>query len=298
MAAPLPSREPSRPTAEKMYPTIAAAIDYLVAQRSDHPSLDDVARVAGLTPHHFQRTFKEAVGVSPKRFLQHFIAADARKALIDGASVLDAALMTGHSGPSRLHDLFIVSEAMTPGAFKSKGEGTIVRYGQVAGPLGTMLVGATDKGICWLSFIGDDEGRSQSEMRSDWPAAEFVQDQSAIEPYAKRISSIAKGTVAAADKPLKLHVCGTNFQLKVWEALLRIPDGNLATYGQIATAIRQPTASRAVGSAVGANSISLLIPCHRVIRAAGAGQNYRWGAARKHALISMELSTAELANAS
>ncbi len=273
------------------YEPVAAAVDYLVARREEQPSLDDVAAHVGLSPAHFQRVFKAGAGLSPKRFLQHLAAADARRALVEGGAVLDAALAAGLSGPSRLHDLFLVAEAMTPGAFRRKGEGETIRYATAAGPFGETLIGATDKGVCWLSFPScDGLQRSIAEMKADWPAAAFEPDADFIAPLAAQAFAFASG--ARGGDPLRLHVQGTNFQLKVWEALLRIPKGRFATYGHVAEAIGKKSASRAVGAAVGANAISLLIPCHRVIRASGAIHNYRWGAARKRALIAYETAAA------
>jgi AraC family transcriptional regulator of adaptative response/methylated-DNA-[protein]-cysteine methyltransferase len=214
-------------------------------------------------------------------------ASEARRALDEGGSVLDAAFAAGLSGPSRLHDLFLVAEAMTPGAYRKKGEGETIRHAEVYGPFGRALIGATEKGICWLSFT-EPHGlaRSLSEMKSDWPAAKFLEDRAFIGPIAARAFAFATGR--ALGRPLGLYVQGTNFQLKVWEALLSIPAGRCVTYGDLARAVGAPKASRAVGAAVGANMISLLIPCHRVILASGVVHNYRWGAPRKKALLAME----------
>lgn len=269
------------------YEPVARAIDFLVANWEARPTLDETARVAGLSPQHFQRVFKEGAGVSPKRFLQAMAAGEARRAFDDGASVLDAAFAAGLSGPSRLHDLFLAAEAMTPGAYRKKGAGETIRHAEVDGPFGRTLIGATAKGICWLSFI-EPMGlqRSLDEMRADWPAAGYIEDPAFIEPIAARAFAFAAGQ--RLDKPLGLFVQGTNFQLKVWQALLSIPCGGRATYGDIAAAIGAPGAGRAVGAAVGANMISLLIPCHRVILASGVIHNYRWGANRKRALLALE----------
>lgn len=284
------SRQPSStivaPPRLDDYEPVARAIDFLVSNAEERPSLEDTAEQVGLSPHHFQRVFKAGAGVSPKRFLQYMAAGEAKRAMKAGQSVLDAALTAGLSGPSRLHDLFLVSEAMTPGAYRKKGEGLLIRYGAVDGPYGRVLLGATDKGVCWLSFIGDDPQRSLTEMKEDWPAAEFANDEGFVAPLATQAFSFARGEGGAA--PLGLHVQGTNFQLKVWEALLTIPCGRLVTYGDLASAIGAPKASRAVGAAVGANMISLLIPCHRVILSSGVIHNYRWGTARKKAIIAME----------
>ncbi len=269
------------------YAPVARAIDFLVANFEDAPSLEDTAAVVGLSPAHFQRVFKEGAGVSPKRFLQFVAAGEARRTIAAGGNVLDAAFAAGLSGPSRLHDLFLAAEAMTPGAYRRKGKGETIRYGEVDGPFGRALIGATDKGVCWLSFTGPDGlARSIAEMKGDWPAARFVEDADFIAPLAERAFAFARG--AALDKPLGLHVQGTNFQLKVWEALLRIPSGHCVTYGDLAAAVGAPKAARAVGAAVGANMISLLIPCHRVILSSGVVHNYRWGPARKKAILAME----------
>jgi AraC family transcriptional regulator of adaptative response/methylated-DNA-[protein]-cysteine methyltransferase len=274
------------------YEPIARAIDYLVANWEAAPSLDDAARHVGMSPTHFQRVFTEGAGVSPKRFLQHVSASEAKRALVDGRSVLDASFAAGLSGPSRLHDLFLVSEAMTPGQWSKKGEGLLIRYAEADGPFGRALIGATDKGICWLSFV-EAEGfaRGQAEMRADWRAAHFVEDADFVGPLAERAFAFARGE--ASGRPLALHVQGTNFQLKVWDALLRIPLGATTSYGALGDAIGAPKAARAVGSAVGANMISLLIPCHRVLRASGAIKDYRWGGARKKALLAMEAAIGE-----
>ncbi len=276
------------------YAPVAQAIDFLVAARDEQPSLDAVAAHVGLSPSHFQRVFKAGAGVSPKRFLQYLAAGDARRALHHGEPVLDAALSAGLSGPSRLHDLFLCAEAMSPGAYRRKGEGETIRYGVFPGPFGDALIGATDKGICWLSFIvpaaGAKAADAEAEMRADWPAATFHDDAAFVAPLAAKAFAFTLGE--PLDGPLGLHVQGTNFQLKVWEALLRIPMGAYVTYGDVAASLGTPRASRAVGSAVGANMISVLIPCHRVIRASGAIYHYRWGAARKQAILAFEAASA------
>jgi AraC family transcriptional regulator of adaptative response/methylated-DNA-[protein]-cysteine methyltransferase len=283
----MPLRPPLAQQRLDGYAPIARAIDFLVANAEALPSLEDAAEVVGMSPSHFQRIFKEGAGVSPKRFLQFMAAGEARRAMDEGGSVMDAAFAAGLSGPSRLHDLFLVAEAMTPGAYRRKGEGETIRYAEVDGPFGKALIGATGKGVSWLSFTEPDGlARSLSEMKRDWPAASFVEDKRVIAPLAERAFAFAKG--GALDRPLGLYVQGTNFQLKVWEALLRIPPGACVTYGDLARAVGAPRASRAVGAAVGANMISLLIPCHRVILASGVVHNYRWGAPRKRALLAME----------
>ncbi|MGE0409424.1 MAG: methylated-DNA--[protein]-cysteine S-methyltransferase [Amphiplicatus sp.] len=269
------------------YAPIARAIDYLVANFDRAPSLEETAAEIGMSPQHFQRVFKAGAGVSPKRFLQFLAAGAARKAIGRGESVLDAALSAGLSGPSRLHDLFLVAEAMTPGAYRKKGADELIRYASADGPFGRALIGATDKGICWLSFEGLAGREEQiAEMKADWPAARFAEDAAFIAPLAERAFAFAKG--GRLDRPLGLFVQGTNFQLKVWEALLKIPFGETATYGDVARDVCAARAARAVGAAVGANMISLLIPCHRVILSSGAIHNYRWGLARKKAALALE----------
>ncbi|OFX00572.1 MAG: hypothetical protein A3E78_09930 [Alphaproteobacteria bacterium RIFCSPHIGHO2_12_FULL_63_12] len=285
------SRPPSRLDG---YAPIARAIDFLVANAEGAPSLEEAAGVVGLSPAHFQRVFKEGAGVSPKRFLQFLAAGEARRTMDRGGSVMDAAFAAGLSGPSRLHDLFLVSEAMTPGAYRRKGEGEAIRYAEVDGPFGRTLIGATEKGVCWLSFTEPDGlARSLAEMKGDWPAATYREDPGFIAPIAARAFAFAAGE--RLDKPLGLYVQGTNFQLKIWEALLRIPAGDCVTYGDLARAVGAPKASRAVGAAVGANMISLLIPCHRVILSSGVVHNYRWGAARKKAILALEAARASAA---
>ncbi|MFN0023736.1 MAG: bifunctional transcriptional activator/DNA repair enzyme AdaA [Parvularculaceae bacterium] len=280
---------PLRPPVSRLdgYQPVARAIDFLVANWEAQPGLEETAAVTGLSPAHFQRVFKEGAGVSPKRFLQAMAAGEAKRAFDEGGSVLDATFAAGLSGPSRLHDLFLVSEAMTPGAYRRKGAGETIRFAETDGPFGRVLIGATEKGICWLSFI-EPMGFAQAldEMKGDWPAAEFRADPAFIVPIAAQAFAFAAGQ--ALDRPLGLYVQGTNFQLKVWQALLAIPCGGLVTYGEIASRVGAPKASRAVGAAVGANMISLLIPCHRVILASGVIHNYRWGTNRKRALLALE----------
>jgi len=287
MSAAARSRHHQPPGRLDAYAPVARAIDFLVENFDRKPSLDETAAHIGLSPHHFQRVFKAGAGVSPKRFLQYLAAGEAKRAMANGESILDASFSAGLSGPSRLHDLFLVSEAMTPGAYRNKGEGLTIRYASIDGPLGRVLIGATDKGVCWLSFEGSsDQAENIVEMRDDWPTASFEHDPSFVAPFAARAFAFA--THQPIGEPLGLYVQGTNFQLKVWEALLRIPYGALVTYGDIANDIGAPRASRAVGAAVGANLISLLIPCHRVILSSGVIHNYRWGTARKKTVLAME----------
>ncbi len=271
-------------------PGIINAIDYMVDHYLDQPSLDEVADVAGQSPFHFQRSFKRRVGISPKRFGQYLTVNHAKQLLDSRASVLDAALDSGLSGPSRLHDLFIACEAMTPGEYKEKGPSLLIRWGLHDAPLGRALIGATDRGICWLGFVENgDEDATIAAFKQDWGLARLVRDDEATRPLAEA----AFATNDNAKEPLTLVLRGTNFQVKVWEALLRVPQGAVTSYGDLASWIGQPTASRAVGSAVGNNPIAYLIPCHRVIRNSGAIHNYRWGPVRKRALLAWEAALAD-----
>lgn len=269
------------------YEPVARAIDFLTVNAETQPTLEQTAAHVGLSPAHFQRVFKAGAGVSPKRFLQYLAAQEAKRAITNGEDVLSAAYLAGLSGASRLHDLFLAAEAMTPGDYRRKGAGLLIRFALVEGPLGRVLIGATDKGVCWLSFADETNlDDSLQQMKHDWAAATFVQDADYVTPFARQAFAFAMNR--RLNEPLRLHVRGTNFQLKVWEALLRIPYGHLVTYGDIAKNICAEKANRAVGTAVGANLISVLIPCHRVILSSGIVHNYRWGAPRKKAILAME----------
>ncbi len=275
---------------EPIHPAMTRALRHLVAHFREQPSLETMAEAAGMSPFHFQRTFKAWAGISPKRFIQFVTVGHAKDLLADDASVLDAALETGLSGPSRLHDLFVACEAMTPGEYKGGGRALTVRWGVHDGPLGPALVGATARGLCWLSFVEEEDetaARALAALAAEWPAAALIHDPAATRPLADRAFSLDHDS-AQGDGPLKLHLDGTNFQIQVWRALLQIPSGVIVSYGDIAQAIGQPNAVRAVGQACSANRISYVIPCHRVIRKSGAVHGYRWSVARKRALIALE----------
>lgn len=263
---------------------IRQAINYMVDHTQDQPSLEIMADLAGLSPHHFQRIFKRFAGISPKKFLQYLTLRQAKHALIDDASVLDAALDAGLSGPSRLHDLFVNCEAMTPGEFKKLGPSLEIRYGIHDTLVGRVMLGITERGICWLAFVADDGRPAEEEFAVAWAGATLIRDQAATADWVGRAFSFDD----LGKKPLPLLIRGTNFQIKVWEALLRIPFGQLATYQDVAKAIGNPKAVRAVGSAVGKNNISWLIPCHRVILSSGIMHNYRWGVRQKKILNALE----------
>lgn len=266
------------------YARIEKAIRYIDENFQRQPSLDEVARHVGLSDFHFQRLFSRWAGVSPKRFLQFVTARHARDLLGSRRSVLDAAYEAGLSGPGRLHDLLISVDAMTPGEVKRRGAGMRVRYGFHDSPFGECILASTERGLCGLEFLGED-GRAGAfdSVRSRWPAASFVADAQASAELAARVFDAGPGGA-----PLPLHLRGTNFQIKVWEALLRIPAGEVTTYGDIAGRVCSTRAARAVGAAIGRNPIAFVVPCHRVIRTTGAFGDYHWGPERKRAMLAWE----------
>jgi len=270
------------------YALIKRAIDYIDANADQQPSLKMVAGATGLSEAHFQRTFRAWAGVSPKKYLQYLTINQARTMLATRHTVLDTALTTGLSGPSRLHDLFIKWEAMTPGEYALRGEGLTISYGWFDSPFGDMLALATERGICALAFASET-GRDAAELDlfSRWPKASFRNDASAMRPWVEAALT-AKGEA-------KLLLSGSPLQLKVWEALLRIPSGYVTTYSDIAQNIGNPKAVRAVGTAVGRNPVCWLIPCHRALRKSGALGGYHWGLPVKRALLARESAQLEAA---
>ncbi|MEQ9287290.1 MAG: methylated-DNA--[protein]-cysteine S-methyltransferase [Cyclobacteriaceae bacterium] len=266
------------------YQRIAEAISYIQQNFKQQPTLEEVAEKVHLSPFHFQRLFTNWAGVSPKKFLQYISIQHAKRMLGSTQTTLfEAAYETGLSGTGRLHDLFVKIEGMTPGEFKNKGANLRINYSYQPSLFGNMLVASTEKGICYMGY-SDDKNRSFAELTGRFPNAEFVQEtdtfqQNALQIYGGDWSQINQ---------IKLHLKASDFQLKVWEALLKIPMGRLATYGQIAQKINKPTASRAVGTAIGSNPVAFLIPCHRVIQSTGAFGGYMWGPTRKTAIIGWE----------
>lgn len=274
------------------YQQIERALAHLERHAERQPALEELASAAGLSASHFQRVFAQWAGVSPKRFLQSITVAHARALLRESRPVLDAAFESGLSGPGRLHDLMVSVEAMTPGEYRALGSGLEIRWAEVGSPFGPAVLATTERGICALEFVVDPEGAEDvlRRLRDHWPRARFVAaPPRALQELAARIFS----PVAAVGAPLPLLLKGTNFQLQVWRALLRVPEGTLIDYGQLAERTGHPGAARAVGRAVGANPISVLIPCHRVLRRHGELGGYRWGTARKLALLGRELTRAE-----
>lgn len=267
---------------------VAHALHRLARDWQEPPALEELAAEAGLTPWHFQRLFKRWAGISPKRFAQFATLGHARALLRDsggGADLLGASLDLGLSGPSRLHDLFVVAEGVTPGEYKAAGQGLTIRWAVHQTALGAALIAATGRGVCWFGFLGPDGDPAVqlAELARDWPQATFVEDPEPTCAAAASLDPAAQGV-----GPVTLHLKGTNFQMRVWRALLDIPYGGAATYAGIAERIGQPSAARAVGNAVGANKVAWLIPCHRVIRGTGVLDNYRWGPVQKRTLLAWE----------
>ena len=269
------------------YERVERALRYLLENHRDQPQLDAVATAAGLSPHHFQRLFKRWAGVSPKRFLQFLTVEHAKQRLEESRSVLDATFDAGLSSPARLHDHFVSVEAVTPGEYKQRGEGLAIRHGVHRSPFGEVFLAVTDRGICTLSFLcggKDDAERMRADLHRRWPEAAFSTRPSETRSWVERVFA----TAPERGRPVPLLVRGTNFQVQVWKALLRIPPGHVTSYERVARAVGRPQAYRAVGTAVGLNPVAYLIPCHRVIRGLGVLGNYRWGEARKQALLGWE----------
>lgn len=274
------------------YTRIAKAIGYIQQNYREQPTLEEIAEKVHLSPFHFQRLFTDWAGVSPKKFLQFISVQHAKKMLATSqATLFETAHSTGLSGTGRLHDLFVTIEGMTPGEYKNQGRDLAINYSFSASGFGDILAASTAKGLCYMAFT-DDRGSALSALQRCFPKARFTQGRDKIQENALRIYAQDWSRL----NTVKLHLKGTDFQLKVWEALLRIPTGNLVTYGTIAQAIQQPRASRAVGTAIGNNPIAFLIPCHRVIQSTGALGGYKWGTARKSAIIGWEAARSKGSN--
>ncbi|MEZ5805276.1 MAG: bifunctional helix-turn-helix domain-containing protein/methylated-DNA--[protein]-cysteine S-methyltransferase [Rhizobiaceae bacterium] len=268
------------------YEVVRRVIEKISLDYRDQPSLEALAEAAGDTPNGLQKLFTRWAGLSPKGFLQAVTLDHARRLLDAGLSVLDATYEVGMSGPARLHDLFVTHEAMSPGDYKTRGAGLTIRYGFHISPFGIALLMVTDRGLAGLAFNDPgDERAALEDMTSRWPNATYVEDISATAPYAARIFDPAKWR---SDQPLRVVLIGTDFQIRVWEALLRIPMGKACTYSAIAESIGAPKASRAVGAAVGANPMSFVVPCHRALGKSGALTGYHWGLTRKRAILGWE----------
>lgn len=302
-ASPMNRRAPQpAETDAALHDRMARAVRFLAANRERQPDLAEAASVAGLSPSHFQRVFTRYVGLSPKRFVGYLTLEAAKEALEEAEPVLEAAFSAGLSGPGRLHDLFVSYEAMTPGEFKARGQGLDLAYGFAPTPFGSLLCISSPRGIVGLAFA-DAEARAGAapaptakegsdlwakdaalaDMRARWPLARFRADNAPAEAVAAAI--FGEG---ARREPIRLLLSGTNFQVRVWDALLELQPGKTTTYSALAERLEDPAATRAVASAVGRNPISLLIPCHRVLRADGGLGGYHWGLTRKRALLAWE----------
>jgi AraC family transcriptional regulator of adaptative response/methylated-DNA-[protein]-cysteine methyltransferase len=272
------------------YQQIARSIEFLTENFRQQPSLAEVADRANLSEYHFQRLFSDWAGVSPKKFLQYLTLDFAKERLRSGLTLAEAADEAGLSGTGRLHDLFVALEGVTPGQFKQAGDGLTIRYAVFDSPFGPYLLGTIGDKICRLEFLEEadptDAMSIAHRFADTWPEATILPDSATLRPLADTIFTDAER------KPLRVLVKASPFQLKVWEALLRIPEGQVVSYDQIAAAIGMPAASRAVGTAIGSNPVGYLIPCHRVIRKTGLFGNYRWGATRKTALLGWEAAYA------
>jgi AraC family transcriptional regulator of adaptative response/methylated-DNA-[protein]-cysteine methyltransferase len=265
------------------YQRIEQAIRYLDTNFQRQPDLAEIAASVHLSEYHFQRLFTHWVGISPKRYLQYLTKESAKSWLKASASLLEAAYASGLSGPGRLHDLFVTCEAVTPGEFKHKGEGLQIAYGIHPSPFGECLLAVTSRGICSLMFVqGNDRQAALAAFRHDWQQAELSEDPGRTRPLIEQVFSISGG------EHFPLYLLGTNFQMKVWEALLCIPSGALTTYTAVAQSIGRPSAARAVSNAVAHNPIAYIIPCHRVIRESGEMGGYRYGIPRKRAILEWE----------
>jgi AraC family transcriptional regulator of adaptative response/methylated-DNA-[protein]-cysteine methyltransferase len=286
---PTKAATPFGPDRSRDYELIRRAIAFLSETWTEQPPLERLAQHLGLSPAHCQKLFKRWCGLSPKEFVQAITVDHARSLLGGSASVLEAAYEVGLSGAGRLHDLFVSHEAMTPGDYKRRGEGLEMVYGFHASPFGEALLMATERGIAGLAFVNEDAGQSRAEALADmtqrWPKARYAERPEVTARHANVIFNAGKWR---REQPVRLVMIGTDFDVRVWETLLKIPMGRAVSYTDIAKHIGQPSASRAVGSAVGRNPISFVVPCHRVLRGDGSLGGYHWGLTRKRALIGWE----------
>jgi AraC family transcriptional regulator of adaptative response/methylated-DNA-[protein]-cysteine methyltransferase len=270
------------------YPTIKRAIEFMSTRWREQPSIEAVADHAGLSASHFQHVFKRWAGLTPKAFLQAITIERARELLRSSASVLDAAYDVGLSGPSRLHDLFVAHEALTPGDYRR--DDLKLAYGFHPSPFGEAIVAAAPRGMAGLGFVdGGDRAAALADMQRRWPRASLLRDDSATAPYAARAFD---PSLWRPEAPLRIVMIGSDFEVRVWETLLRVPLGRATTYSDIARRLGKPKAARAVGAAVGRNPISFVVPCHRVLGRSGALTGYHWGLARKQAIIGWEAGQA------
>lgn len=281
-----PAPDSRQPDQTYQYRVIERALALIDGAGGGELSLDDLAARMQMSASHFQRMFSAWAGISPKRYQQYLTLDLARRLLAERHTLLDTAAETGLSGTGRLHDLFLSWEAMSPGEYARGGDGLVIRFGWFASPFGEALALATERGLCGLAFVQDDaRDAAFADMAARWPRAAFLPDQAALQPLVDAAFTQSGRT--------PLHMIGAPFQIKVWEALLSVPSGHVTTYSDIARRIGHPLAVRAVGSAVGRNPISWLIPCHRALRKTGALGGYHWGLPRKRAMLAWEAARAE-----
>lgn len=268
------------------YEIVRRAVEYVNLRFRDQPEVEEIARAAGVNPRALTDLFRRWCGLTPKDFLQAVTIDAARRVLTESDNVLDAAYEVGLSGPGRLHDLFIVHESMSPGEWKTGGAGLVVRYGFHASQFGMALAMVTPRGLCGLAFADEgEEDKALADMRRRWPNALYIEDPLATAPYAARIFDSQKWSL---DDPLRIVFIGTDFEVRVWETLMRIPLGKATTYSSIASCVERPTAARAVGAAIGKNPMSFVVPCHRVLGKDGNLTGYHWGLTRKRAILGWE----------
>jgi len=271
------------------YARIEQAIRYIETNAQRQPNLQELAAEIGLSEYHFQRLFTRWAGISPKRFLQFLTREHAKELLARSGNLLEATYAAGLSGPGRLHDLFVQTEAVTPGEYKSKGAGVDITYGFHPSPFGECLLALTERGICFLAFVENNRSTALDQLRGTWPNARLSESPSRTAPVVERIFSPNHAV------PILVHLRGTNFQIKVWEALLRLQPGDVTSYQALAEQIGLPGAARAIGNAVAHNPLAYLIPCHRVLQKTGHFGNYRYGSSRKKAILGWEMAQAEVA---
>jgi AraC family transcriptional regulator of adaptative response/methylated-DNA-[protein]-cysteine methyltransferase len=283
-----PQGLPAEPASD--YDVVRQVIEYLTENWRDQPSLEDLARRVGMEPTRLQKVFTRWAGLSPKGFLQAVTLNHARTLLEQSATVLDTTYEVGLSGPGRLHDLFVTHDAVTPGIYRARGEGLTIRYGYHASPFGRALVMTTDYGLAGLAFADDgNDAATLADMMRRWPKADYVEDEAATAQSARRIFDPKQWR---AETPLRIVLIGSDFEVRVWEALLKVPLGCATTYSDVARRIERPTAARAVGAAVGRNPISFVVPCHRVVGRSGSLTGYHWGLTRKRAILGWEAGIA------
>ena len=278
-----PLREVEMPASD--YSIVSRLIEKISEDYRNQPSLEELSRQVDMEPQSLQRLFSRWAGLTPKGFLQAVTLNHAKRMLNDGAALLDAAYEVGMSGPGRLHDLFVTHEAMSPGDFKTRGSGLAITYGFHGSPFGRALVMATDRGLCGLAFADGNDDAALADMVRRWPNAHYVRNEAGTLKHARLVFD---PKCWSADRPLHIVMIGTDFQLKVWRTLLKIPMGKTVRYGDIAGSIGLPKAARAVGAAVGANPISFVVPCHRAVGSSGALTGYHWGLTRKRAILGWE----------